>query len=321
MRCCALPRLAPAVRLPGLGTAGVSASKLARQLRDLPSRGVCDERTAHALRVSAVAAGDVLTHRALHPGVARATASVCPQQARDNMPGTAGWALRSVDSVTVHRRVVCAASMSEHSEVRIAAARNPVCPPMLLAQLAVDDDDYVRISAVENLNCPTSTLLHLAVSGFHSALRNPAMGAVALTRLSQHPDDAVRYSVIQNRACPPDVLRRAARQDLSPGVCDQALAHPSCPDGYHSRSRRRPRSTTPVDGAGVPSGMPAAHTSTLRGILNAGVAPDRGPPTPQPQRRCWHVSPVTATSASSRLSQRTPAAHPRRCCNCRTIPR
>jgi hypothetical protein len=74
-------------------------------------------------------------------------------------------------------------SHGEHSspEARWARARDPDCPPRVLAALAKDPDWWVRLAVAGNPKCP------------------PAV----LGRLARDPRESVRRATRANPACPP----------------------------------------------------------------------------------------------------------------------
>lgn len=94
--------------------------------------------------------------------------------------------------------------------LRVAAARNPTCPPALQTILA-DDDEFPVVHAIAQRNDAPAELLSRLASDEMVEIRttvatNGATPANTLRELAADPCGSVRVAVSFNDATPPDVM-------------------------------------------------------------------------------------------------------------------
>jgi len=120
---------------------------------------------------------------------------------------------------------------------RWARARDPDCPPGVLAALAGDPDGRVRQALADNPASPPQVLAALARDP-DGAVRvavagNPACPPGVLVALAGDPNEWVRWMVVRHPGCPPQVLGRLAG-DPDEEVRNWAQAHPQCPPQWRA---------------------------------------------------------------------------------------
>jgi energy-coupling factor transporter ATP-binding protein EcfA2 len=86
--------------------------------------------------------------------------------------------------------------------IRIAVARNPNTPAMVLEELAKDKEDFVRIATVGNPNVPADVLQRIAMEGSKyersGVAGNPSATAIMLRYLAKDIENVVQIQVQRN---------------------------------------------------------------------------------------------------------------------------
>ena len=139
---------------------GLTDQALRKHLRNLPARGRCAATVAAlaaAQRLPAPPDRAAVVHRACPPPAVRA-ARPADLDAVSAARGSASWALAHqpirggenndffVFSYTsrLHRSVMTAMAAASDPYLRRGIAQNPLCPTLVLGQLAHDPDEHVR---------------------------------------------------------------------------------------------------------------------------------------------------------------------------------
>ena len=222
---------------------GVSRDHVVSSLMEAAPRGRCAQIIAEGLPAGGDRLDRMLSDAACGPSVRRAHPGEYAAQ------GVPGWRSRHVQDSDAPAALMRRCAGHPDRRVRLYAAVNVSCPPVLVERLSTDDDWATRAEMAKHPFVSCRVLERLAadpdIRVVETVARHPALPAAAWEQLAAHTGSSVRGEAASNPSASPERLWRFAA-DGTGSVRMRAALNPACGSDLLERLERFQKDSHPL---------------------------------------------------------------------------